>query len=212
LIDTRERLRSRYVEVQLLKVGILRKKAAAFAAGSPEWLQTLRTAAAEYHSIFTKYSSRKAGLYARYHEGLCYRQAGDTDAALAAYEELLNMPGAATSFFDLTSDVLKAALDCWLDKDRKDYERASYFGRRWLGLADQDQLANPTAIEVLEMLAQANRALGESQTAVGDDAVRYRRRAAELDQMVRDLRARLAENERSDAPPPPEHDPIAGDG
>lgn len=211
LIDLRERLRSRYVEVQLLKVGILQKKAEAFAVGSLERLQTLRTAAAEYHSISTKYSTRKAGLYARYYEGLCHRQAGDVDAALAAYKELLDMPGAADSFFDLTTDVLKAALECWFDDDRKNYEQASHYGQRWLEDSSPDRLENSTAIEVLERLAEATRMFADSQTADSDTADRLRRRAAELNQMAQDLRAKLVENGRSDVPPPTEQD-AAGDG
>ena len=112
LIDLRERLRSRYVEVQLLKAGIWQKKAETYPDESPERVQALRAAATEYRSLYEKYSSRNAGLYARYYEGRCHQQAGDIDAALATYKDLLEMPGAATSFFDLTTNALNTALEC----------------------------------------------------------------------------------------------------
>jgi hypothetical protein len=212
LIDLRERLRSLYVEVQLLKAGILQKKAETFPEESAERLETLRAAATEYRSMYKKYSSRNAGLYAGFYEGRCQQQAGDVDAALATYQELLDMPGAATSFFDLTTNVLKAALECWLDEDRKDYERASYYGQRWLEASCPEQLESSTAIEALALVAKANEMLADSQTAVADGAERHRRRAAELRQMVQELKAKLAEQERSNTSLLPRQSDGAGDG
>jgi len=211
-IDLRERLRSLYVEVQLLKAGILQKKAETFPDGSPEHSQALRAAATEYHSMYEKYSSRNAGLYARFYEGRCHQQAGDIDTALAIYADLLDMPGAITSFFDLTTTTLKAALDCWLDEDRKDFERASYYGERWLEDTHPEQWENATAIEVLERLAEANAMLADSQSTVASGAEKHRRRAAELKQLVQDLKAKLAEREGAGTNPPASPAAATGDG
>ena len=51
LIDERDRLRSRYVEVQLLKTGILQKKADTLPTGSPEYREVLRAAAADNAAV-----------------------------------------------------------------------------------------------------------------------------------------------------------------
>ena len=154
LIDERDRLRSRYVEVQLLMTGILQKKADAYTAGSPDYLAALRSAAAEYHAVFTKYAPRLAGLYARLYEGRCHQQAGDLDTALAIYQELLQLETKGTPFFDVKTNALKAALECWLDNSRKAPADAVSYGEAWLNGTERAQLESETAIAVIKDLAQ----------------------------------------------------------
>jgi hypothetical protein len=187
LIDERNRLRSRYMEVQLLKTGILQKKADTHPAGSPEYLNILRSAASEYNTIFTKYSSRLAGLYARLYEGRCHQQAGDLEAALAIYTELLELSTQATPFFDLKTNALKAALECWRDESRRSYATAVQAGEAWLNSADPVQLEDEAAVTVIESLASTYRLLAEAPDTDAGSAAQYRQRAGELQRRAADL-------------------------
>jgi tetratricopeptide (TPR) repeat protein len=208
LIDERDRLRSRYVEVQLLMTGILQKKADTYAPGSPDYLAALRSAASEYNTVFTKYAPRLVGLYARLYEGRCHQQAGDLDTALAVYKELLDLQTKATPFFDLKTNALKAALECWLDEPHADYAAAVSHGETWLNSAEPTQLENETAAAVVTELARIYRLL--AATPASDDAAAgYRRRAEELDRQAADLQQALKAAEKS--APPKRKDAVAGE-
>jgi hypothetical protein len=188
LIDERNRLRSSYVETQLLKAKIIQRKAETYPDGSTTRLKSLAAAAAEYREIYTKYKSLMAGLYARLYEGACYEEAGDVDAALEVYGELLEIEATANPVFELKTKALKAAFDCWLNDGRKDFAIAVQQGERWLEGAEAVQLEDATAVQVIERLCQAYRHLAELPATERLTAAQYRDRATELDRKAADLK------------------------
>ncbi len=188
LFGERNRLRSSYVETQLLKAGIIQRKADTYPEGSTTRLKSLAAAATEYREISAKYRSLMGGLYALLHEGDCYEQAGDVDAALEAYGELLEIEVTANPVFELKTKALKAAFDCWLDDGRQDFAIAVQQGERWLATAEAVQLEDATAVQVIERLSQAYRHLAELPATERATAARYGDRATELDRKAADLK------------------------
>ena len=158
----RDKLRSEYLQAQLLKAAVLEESADTHESHDAKRQDILAKAADEYQEIFEKYRSRLAGLYARFYQSRCLKKCGKCKEALECLEDVFDVPDAPAPFSPIKTKALNLALECWLDDSQKDYRQAMDRGNEWLKKHGEQ---NPESRECLELrfhLARAHQLFAES--------------------------------------------------
>lgn len=123
-IELRDRLRKDYLQTQLLAAAIKEERADTAGKGSTDYIADLQTAADEYGSIYEKYRTRIAGLYARMYQGRCYEKMGKYKDALSFLGELLEQPDEHPAFRDMKTKAFLLASSAWVNSNPPLYVEA----------------------------------------------------------------------------------------
>jgi hypothetical protein len=131
--ERQTQLRQDYLQAQILKGLVLEETADTHPEGSAEAKEALGRAADVYETIYEKYRTRLAGLYARMYQGRCDQKLGKLTDALSYYAELLENPDSPDQFRVLKTRTLLLAMDAWLDPAQNKYAEAVLRGSEWVG-------------------------------------------------------------------------------
>lgn len=134
-IEERDQARADYLQSQLLAAAVLEESTDTMDKTSKDYKETLEKAAKEYGSIYDKYRTRLAGLYARMYQGRAFQKLGNYKEALSFYEELLQQPDEPKEFHELKTKVLLLAIDCWMADSQKKYAEIVNRGNVWIDKA-----------------------------------------------------------------------------
>lgn len=91
LIGQRDKLRTDWINSELLQVKILDLHAATYPEGSEQRKSKVGKAAAEYEKMFEKHDGRLIGLFCRLQQGRCLTELGDYERALDCFVELIDL-------------------------------------------------------------------------------------------------------------------------
>ncbi|MDP7017881.1 MAG: hypothetical protein QGG36_18900 [Pirellulaceae bacterium] len=113
--DVKTTQRRNELRTALLQAGLMRGTVAEEAAGTwPDSSKThtvkLETAVQRYESIYRKYRTRVAGLYARFYQARCLDKLKRRKEATAIFDELLQQPQTPAVFLTFRSRVLLVAI------------------------------------------------------------------------------------------------------
>jgi len=158
----RDKLRSEYLQAQLLKAAVLEESADTYDSHDTKRQDILAKAADEYQEIFEKYRSRLAGLYARFYQSRCLKKCGKCKEALECLEDVFDVPDAPAPFSPIKTKALNLALECWLDDSRKDYRQAVDRGDSWLKKHGEQNHESRECLELRFRLARAHQLFAES--------------------------------------------------
>ncbi len=118
-----------------------------FDAGSPDAQKLLNDAVAQCKKLYADYPRRGAGLAARFYEGRCYQELGDSKSALAAYDDLIAaLPDNDPDFRKLKTQAFRYALQCWIQD--KNYTGAIDKALAWAKSAHGPELQDPDWLAV----------------------------------------------------------------
>jgi len=190
-IAERDRLRSQYIQTQLMRAAIEYKIGLTYDPDEEGRRATVQQAAAAYSEMYSKYRTRLAGLYARLYEGRCWQTLGDHQRALRLYEELLELPHTAPALVQLKTEVLQSALECWLDGPRKDYDQAIRHGEPWAAVVAAEKLSSENVATVLRCLARAYRLKADSLAGDSPEMEKCLTRAHALKEQAAELEREL---------------------
>ncbi|MDG2220211.1 MAG: hypothetical protein P8L85_02465 [Rubripirellula sp.] len=181
LAKQRTQLRADNLQTELLAAAIREELAGTFDSGSPQRSEQLAAAAEQYDSIYKKYRSRLAGLYARMYQGRCNAQMGKTKDALAYYGDLLDQPDEPEEMRRLKTETLRLAMNSWLAPSERKYLVAIKQATRWIETVprsfqrDADMLAIRLGLaRGLQMQAQDFASRGMNQAAITQSLVAAR--------------------------------------
>ncbi|MDF1843420.1 MAG: hypothetical protein P1U77_18440 [Rubripirellula sp.] len=173
LAKRRTQLRADNLQTELLAAAIREELAGTFDSGSTQRVEQLAAAAEQYESIYKKYRSRLAGLYARMYQGRCNAQMGKTKDALAYYGDLLDQPDEPLEMRRLKTETLRLAMDSWLAPSERKYLVAIKQANRWIETVprsfqrDADMLAIRLGLaRALQMQAQDFSSRGMNQAVI----------------------------------------------
>lgn len=155
LAQRRTQLRADNLQTELLAAAIREELAATYPEGSEGHSEQLTEAAAQYDSIYKKYRSRLAGLYARMYQGRCNAQMGKTKDALAYYGDLLDQPDQPEDMQRLKTEALRLAMDCWLAPNERKYLEAIKQATRWMEVVPRNSQRTTDMLAIRLSLARA---------------------------------------------------------
>lgn len=155
LAQRRTQLRADNLQTELLAAAIREEMADTVDEGSKQGKAYLSEAAERYDSIYKKYRSRLAGLYARMYQGRCNQRLGKTKDALGYYGELLDQPDTPESFRVLKTKTLVLAMECWLAPNERKYVEAIKRASNWLVSAPRTSEREPDMLAIRLSLARA---------------------------------------------------------
>lgn len=118
LIARRNKLRTDYLQSQLLVAALSEEIADTYDPKSAEFKTRLTKAAKDYGEIYEKYRTRLAGLYARLYQARAEQRLGKHDDAIAIFNELLDNPDDPEAFRTLKMKVFQLAANSWLAKNQ----------------------------------------------------------------------------------------------
>ncbi len=156
IIARRKQLRADYLQTELLATAILEEAADTAEPGSPQHSELLAEAAEKYESIYKRYRTRLAGLYARLYQGRVNQKLGKRRDALGFYVELLDQPDSPDAFRILKTKTLRLAVDCWLHESQNKYMEAIRRCSEWLQQARPEDEQNPDWLYLRLSLARAH--------------------------------------------------------
>lgn len=139
LAERRNQLRADYLQTELWATAALEETADTFAKDSKEFARVLEEAAEKYQTIYKKYRTRLAGLYARLYQGRVNQKMGKYRDALGYYVELLDQPDTPEQFRVLKTKTLRQAADCWLHKSQNKYVEAIQRLSAWVATANPQE-------------------------------------------------------------------------
>ncbi len=155
LAKRRTQLRADNLQTELLAAAIREETADTVPEGSKEHTDYLTEAAALYDSIYKKYRSRLAGLYARMYQGRCNHRLGKTKDALGYYGELLDQPDQPQAFWTLKTKTLRMAMESWLSPGERKYVEAIKQASEWLTNAPRNTDRQRDMLAIRLSLARA---------------------------------------------------------
>lgn len=110
-IETRTRLRADLIQSRLFIGTVIFETAMTYPVGGRQRTDMLNEAAAKYKSLYEKYGTWLAGLYARMWEGRCCKELGDHEKALRIFAELLSQADEPIAFRQLKNKALILSLE-----------------------------------------------------------------------------------------------------
>ncbi len=155
LAQRRKQLRADNLQTELLAAAIREETADTLADGSAKNIQYLTEAASLYDSIYKNYRGRLAGFYARMYQGRCNQRMGRLRDALGYYGELLDQPNESEGMFDLKTETLRRAMECWLAPSQRKYVETIKRGNQWLALAPANKDRESNWLSIRLSLARA---------------------------------------------------------
>jgi hypothetical protein len=162
LQETRNRMRSEYVQAKLAAARILFEQAATLKEDPEPYRQALTDAAAAFDEVAKKYRGWMAGLYATLYQGQCYQLLGDRAKALSYFQELIERQDPSPALRELKTRALCQAIDCWLDDPEGGPRQAIQRGTAWLRDARPAESANADWLNLKLQLARAHLKQAES--------------------------------------------------
>jgi hypothetical protein len=160
-LETREQLGTAWLGASLSAARVTFLMAQSTEPGGEQSQKLLEEAAARCAKIYKDYPQRLAGVTARFYEGRCRQELGDSKQSLAAYNALLtDLPDGEPAFRQLKTQVLRYALECWLSD--KNYQTAVDKSLAWAKSAKGAELQDADWIAVKLSTATALAALADS--------------------------------------------------
>ncbi len=115
LEQSREKLRGRRVQVQLLAAEACSEMAECFDQHSKEWGRSLEEALQRYHAVYLSTPTRSAGLWARLEEGKTLLALGRKKEGQEVLLEITKLPSSETLIYQLRVKAVDALLANWLN-------------------------------------------------------------------------------------------------
>ena len=115
LEQSREKLRGRRVQVQLLAAEACSGMAECFEQHSKEWGRSLEDALRRYHAVYLSTPTRSAGLWARLEEGKTLLALGREKEGQDVLLEITKLPSSETLIYQLRVKAVDALLAAWLN-------------------------------------------------------------------------------------------------
>ena len=115
LEQSREKLRGRRVQVQLLAAEACSEVAECFEQYSKEWGRSLEDALQRYHAVYLSTPTRSAGLWARLEEGKTLLALGRKKEGQEVLLEITKLPSSETLIYQLRVKAVDALLANWLN-------------------------------------------------------------------------------------------------
>ena len=113
LEQSRERLRGRRVQVQLLAAEAFSEMAECFEQDSKEWSQSLEEALRRYHAVYLSTPTRSAGLWARLEEGKTLLALGRKKEGQEVLLEITKLPSSEALIYQLRVKAVDSLLASW---------------------------------------------------------------------------------------------------
>lgn len=149
LEQSRERLRGRRVQVQLLAAEAFSEMAECLQHNSKEWAQRLEEALRRYHAVYLSTPTRSAGLWARLEEGKTLLALGRIKEGQEVLLEVTKLPSSETLIYQLRVKAVNALLASWINTTSlKDDEQ---FDERLRQFVLRDSLISPPNSDYLAM-------------------------------------------------------------
>ncbi len=121
--DQREQLGNSWLGSLLDAATVTFDQARASESGGADARKLFTDAAGQCKKLHEDYPKRLVGVTARFYEGRCYQDLGDSKSALAAYDDLFSgLPDGDASLRQLKTQALRYAMQCWIQD--KDYSTA----------------------------------------------------------------------------------------
>lgn len=112
--QSRESLRGRQMQVQLLAAEAFSEMAACFEQHSEEWEQSLEHALQRYRDVYEAIPNRSAGLWARLEEGKTLLVLGREKEGQEVLLEITKLPSSKGLIYQLRVKAVDALLSIWL--------------------------------------------------------------------------------------------------
>ena len=141
-------LSAELAETQLTAASVDYELSKTYERGSEESKRYLKFAAQKFGKIFEDYRTRGAGLFAHLWEGKCYQELGDRRRAIAAYQDLLELPAKSADLRTVRAKALRQAIEVWCLPEEKKYDEAIRQGEEWLATADRLPTGDPDALAI----------------------------------------------------------------
>ena len=161
LAERRKQLRADNLQTELLAAAIREETADTVPEGTKIHTKYLVEAANLYDTIYKKYRSRLAGLYARMYQGRCNQRLGKTKDALGHYGELLDQPDQPEEFRVLKTKTLRLAMECWLAPSENKYREAIKRSTEWIATVPRSSEREQDMLAIRLSLARAYRMQAE---------------------------------------------------
>jgi len=130
-LEAQRQVRRDLLEVRLALAAVSYEFAQTHPAGSNEHKEHLVAAAKKYRALYEDCGAVLAGLYARLHEGRCYRELGQIDQAMVAFKELLAQPDEPEALAALRRQSLLLALQTALLPKVSKHDEALALYQAW---------------------------------------------------------------------------------
>lgn len=214
MAERRDQLRADYLQTQLTAAAIREEMAETVPEGSAEFKKLLTEAAAMYDTLYKKYRTRLAGLYARMNQGRANQRLGKLQDALGYYGELLDQPDSPEAFRLLKTKTLRLAMEAWLDPSEKKYVEAIKRASEWVKQSRPTDDRDPEWLAIRFSLAKAykmqadeagddKRLQTNSISAAKQQANFVASKSGEFQDAARQLVAELGGPDRTDEKPDP---------
>ncbi|MDG1992061.1 MAG: hypothetical protein P8J43_06320, partial [Pirellulales bacterium] len=115
LEQSREKLRGRRVQVQLLAAEACSEMAKCFEQHSKEWGRSLEDALQRYHAVYLSTPTRSAGLWARLEEGKTLLALGRKKEGQEVLLEITKLPSSEPLIYQLRVKAVDTLLAAWLN-------------------------------------------------------------------------------------------------
>ena len=112
---SREKLRGRRLQVQLLAAEACSEMAECFEQHSREWGRSLEDALQRYHAVYLSAPTRSAGLWARLEEGRILLALGRIAEGQEVLLEITKLPSSENLIYQLRVKAVDTLLAAWLD-------------------------------------------------------------------------------------------------
>lgn len=112
---SREKLRGRRLQVQLLAAEACSEMAECFEQHSREWSRSLEDALQRYRVVYLSAPTRSAGLWARLEEGRILLALGRINEGQEVLLEITKLPSSENLIYQLRVKAVDALLAAWLD-------------------------------------------------------------------------------------------------
>ena len=157
----RDRLRAEYLQSKLMSATVAYEVAATTRSDSRAYQKRMQTADQQFAELAEKYRTWLAGILAVYYRGRIQQDLGNLREALAFYEEHVTEMNQPDAFRNVAAKATANALQCWIDPQLKQYDRAIEVGEQWIAAARPGDNSNPDWLALRMMIARAYRAKAE---------------------------------------------------
>jgi hypothetical protein len=153
----RDQTRLNFIQAQMYSAMVQYDQTKLLDEKSDAYEAKVQAAAKKYETIYSKYKTLLAGLYARMHQARCLLDLGNTTDALTYAQEVLAQAEVSPDLRPLATKTLPVALECWLHEKEAKYDKAIEAGNAWLAAASRLEEQTPEGLAILWLTAQAHK-------------------------------------------------------